>query len=62
MELRPCPFCGNKAYLRSFSGSLFKKTKAFYVECFTCRVRTSMEIDAEYAVKVWNRRADNAVD
>ena len=60
-ELKPCPFCGGKATLRT--GVLFR-TEAF-VKCNTCKCRTitykggDHEDTVYLAVAAWNRRAEN---
>lgn len=59
-ELKPCPFCGNNAKPRRFTSGIFKRITVHYVECVVCRVKTSVELDIETAVDVWNRRADDA--
>ena len=46
-ELKPCPFCGGKAYIRQkgirFFGQNFKgwkkERRGFYVQCGRCKAR-----------------------
>ena len=72
-ELKPCPFCGGRAYLershRAFIDA--ETTKVTFVRCTVCNARsgrvniadygrTSSSIEASNkAVAAWNRRADN---
>ena len=57
-ELKPCPFCGGEA-------KLIKCGKEWYVECnshmFTCYPKpwTGYIDTAEYAIEIWNRRAED---
>ena len=55
-ELKPCPFCGGRADLRTFTMGRFKKRKFLYVECCVCGNRTSVDREAEYVEEAWNRR------
>ena len=70
VTLKPCPFCGGRAYLekshRAFINA--QTTRVSYVRCTKCNARTervpfekygktshSTEAEVE-AVKAWNRR------
>lgn len=70
VKLKPCPFCGGKAYLETNHRAFIKAqtTKVAYVRCLNCNARTqrielakygktshSIEADNE-AVQAWNRR------
>lgn len=71
VNLKPCPFCGGKAYLetnhRAFINA--QTTRVAFVRCLNCNARTqrielakygktSHSIEAENeAVQAWNRRA-----
>ena len=64
-ELKPCPFCGNKRLevfvdnaVYSLTGEEEEKTN-FRVACY-CGVRTKLYSTRAEAVKVWNRRTDDA--
>lgn len=72
-ELKPCPFCGGKAYLeqrhRAFINGV--STRVALVRCTNCEARsprfeledfgrTSHSSKAnEKAIDAWNRRVDN---
>lgn len=60
-ELKPCPFCGGKAFLSHDQTGL----GASYIRCEKCGLESirfikSFEVasDAE-VIKYWNRRVDN---
>ena len=56
-ELKPCPFCGGKAYL-----DLYILPKYEYViRCNVCSLEFGLYLgrNKEEAIEAWNRRADN---
>ena len=56
-ELKPCPFCGGKAWL---NGTIMWSdlSKRFSVFCCECRVETPRTSHTkEEAIEAWNRRA-----
>ncbi|MGN0557881.1 MAG: Lar family restriction alleviation protein [Acutalibacteraceae bacterium] len=68
--LKPCPFCGGKAYLETHHRAFINgnTTKVTYVRCLNCNARTeriplekygktshSSAAEAE-AINAWNRR------
>lgn len=58
-ELKPCPFCGHKAALRSgryLNGE--EKIGTVYIVCTQCGVGTVIYNDRTEAVTAWNRRSD----
>lgn len=71
-ELKPCPFCGGKAYLekqhRAFIGG--ETTKVCFVRCLKCNARSGRYKISDYgktshswearekAVEAWNSRAN----
>lgn len=58
IELKPCPFCGEKAILSTWKG-------CYIVGCDTemcfgnINHVTLIGVDKEFIVKQWNRRANN---
>lgn len=57
-ELKPCPFCGEKAIITSWIDGF----KVGCMQTFTCRGGTSSSRyyeTEEEAVEEWNRRADD---
>ena len=58
LKLKPCPFCGNAAILKSFD--VFN-TKWFYIKCSKCNAEINDPAPSEkMAANKWNRRADEA--
>ena len=57
MKLKPCPFCGSDAVLKTF---VVGENEWFYVTCCACKaeINNPMPI-AEEAVNRWNRRDDD---
>ena len=61
MELKPCPFCGGKAkyiYQMPLNAVQCQKCKVFGKTI--CDLFEQQDGKAE-AIKLWNRRADNAM-
>lgn len=56
-ELKPCPFCGGKAVMQSFSTQR-EKCIRYRVICDKCGVENGWEhFKSEEAAEAWNRRA-----
>lgn len=55
-EIKPCPFCGEKANFR-YIGFLFKKAHVYVVSCPTCGCSTPYCEDIITAVEIWNKRS-----
>lgn len=49
--LKPCPFCGGKA-------RLMRRVAEYLVKCTGCGTTGKSKQIAEFAVKAWNRRAE----
>ena len=57
-ELKPCPFCGKRAYINIINGS-------FFIDCFhtkECLVRPSTWLSSDKSIKKqikkWNKRIE----
>ena len=48
-KLKPCPFCGGKAYVDDPNYN-------YVVRCYKCRVSTAWYADKNKALKAWNTR------
>lgn len=63
VELKPCPFCGGKAYIHQKSWDIF--TVGVCVECDRCGVKTewiagpSLINVRRQAAEIWNNRTSN---
>ena len=59
-ELKPCPFCGSKnvSYTPIEEQSYEGHTEGF-IWCHGCGFSSDVFLDLEFAVNMWNRRADN---
>ncbi len=53
-ELKPCPFCGGKAYLDKVTDDY----PNYVIRCWGCGVSTQWCADKNKAVELWNRRVD----
>ena len=72
MELKPCPFCGEKAFawFCTFNGKHKAKsgtqklwgmpTDHYLIECKRCGIRTKVYASKKGAFNAWNRRAGNS--
>ena len=49
-ELKRCPFCGGKAELRAYTGTLQ------FVQCVGCLSSTTAFPTDEEAIEAWNKR------
>ena len=58
-ELKPCPFCGGRAFCRWTDEGMEKESYLFYVECDNCYITTTYFYDKEKAIEAWNRRAED---
>jgi Lar family restriction alleviation protein len=59
-ELKPCPFCGSKAFLSEFVYDLeLGRVKMQFVECNGCHATTYEYDTEEEAIEAWNRRAED---
>lgn len=55
-QLKPCPFCGGEAEIRSYQ---YIFGKQFWVFCRGCGLTTPEQLDEKTAIKLWNRRVSN---
>lgn len=60
MELKPCPFCGGKAYITQ----TLSQTSRFVVGCFgDCFVELPLLYSTrEDAIEAWNRRVTDGTE
>jgi len=59
IELKPCPFCGNKPNINIISqwvGDVFYR-ECFYVKCNKCKIESKILTCREDAVSDWNTRS-----
>lgn len=70
VELKPCPFCGGKAYIESSHRAFInaKSTKVAFIRCRECNARSGRFELSDYgctshsseacnkAIEAWNRR------
>lgn len=71
LKLKPCPFCGGKAYLEDNHRAFIKSetTKVAFVRCTVCNARSGRVELSDYGktshsgeankkvIEAWNRRA-----
>ena len=56
-EIKPCPFCGGKAEIKSYTMRKFTKCiTAYYVKCTVCRNQSALELSIKDTAEKWNRR------
>jgi Lar family restriction alleviation protein len=53
-ELKPCPFCGEKAVLEDTVTGI--KTVLYYVSCLNCPATMEFSSSKEESAKAWNQR------
>ena len=60
-ELKPCPFCGREAEMKTFVSVRLRlwKMVGYFAECSVCKNKTAMSLDERDVINAWNRRADN---
>ena len=57
-KLKPCPFCGSKAMIETFTTAC-EKVPRYRVRCEDCFCQTSWDyFEIDEVVKDWNRRAE----
>jgi Lar family restriction alleviation protein len=57
MDLKPCPFCGNREVGVSETAIGNYQNIFFLVRCDKCGARTTLFRDGDKAEEAWNRRA-----
>lgn len=54
-ELKPCPFCGNKAVLEDLGG--YETCGRFFVRCTKCDIaQDNLWATKKTAIRRWNKR------
>lgn len=54
VELKDCPFCGGKAYLREALND--ENVKIYYIECSGCDLTVKNEYLPKGLIRKWNNR------
>ena len=57
-ELKPCPFCGGKAFLTNDLAT-YGCDVMYRVICENCNISTPLKWTEEKAIEAWNRRAED---
>ena len=63
-ELKPCPFCGGKAYIyyhensSIYRSNIFRATYRAHISCDRCKATLGVRSTARRAIEAWNRRVD----
>ena len=58
-ELKPCPFCGGRAFPTEFTYSLDPGyVKVWSVDCVNCMSQTAEFVTEKEAIEAWNKRTD----
>lgn len=58
-ELKRCPFCGGDDAEVMTRLPIYGEQTTYYVICRRCGAKTAFHVDAQWAKKAWNRRADD---
>ena len=61
-ELKPCPFCGGKAELKTFWGGFHIRRYINVVQCTSCRANSGEWKIKPKAIEAWNRRVTDERD
>lgn len=56
-ELKPCPFCGEKAVVLQHISNY--GNRYYFVTCIDCGNRTEYKNTTQTVMRLWNRRVDN---
>jgi hypothetical protein len=57
-EIKPCPVCGDKAYVITSQDAVFAGEFLWRVVCIGCRIGTCKCVDEKQAIAAWNQRVD----
>lgn len=57
-ELKPCPFCGGEAKKQEVKTTILSDTY-WGIKCTKCNCGTVGYLNYNYAIKAWNRRAND---
>ena len=60
VKLKPCPFCGGKAWTLCHADYWEKNAGVVsYVGCTECKARSDLFANMDDAIAAWNRRAND---
>lgn len=59
IKLKPCPFCGGEASIKSVTKGTFVKKVGYFAVCNSCGASTHVALNINDVPHKWNRRADN---
>ena len=59
IKLKPCPFCGGEASIKSVTKGIFVKKVGYFAVCNSCGASTHVALNINDVPHKWNRRADN---
>lgn len=52
---KPCPYCGGETALES---AMIGERTWWFVKCLHCGEKSMLSLDADEAVKIWNRSVE----
>ena len=58
-DLKPCPFCGGEAYVKTWWGGGTIGRYVNRVQCKKCRCNSGDWMQKPKAIEAWNRRVED---